>query len=60
MTAVVSNFYSEWYLKNSIIASNIDHGGEKPDLSNGSLVIPSLDYNLIGDLGTTRVHCGCT
>jgi len=46
------DFFTTWNIKNSIIAGNIDRGGEKPDVSNALREIPSLDYNLIGDIGT--------
>jgi len=44
--------YESWNIKNSIIANNIDLGGEKPDLADLNNEIPSMDYNLIGDIGT--------
>jgi len=46
------SFITRWNLKNSIISSNIDHGGELPDAANSFQEITSLDYNLIGDIGT--------
>ena len=46
------DFYPGFAIKNSIIADNIDRGGEKPDISNGEEEIYSLDHNLIGDIGT--------
>jgi uncharacterized repeat protein (TIGR01451 family)/CSLREA domain-containing protein len=52
------NFFSRWNLKNSVIAGNIDRGGEKPDVSYAGQEIPSLDYNLIGDVGTQAYAIG--
>jgi uncharacterized repeat protein (TIGR01451 family)/CSLREA domain-containing protein len=38
-------------MKNTLIAGNQDKSGEKPDLA-GDVPLASMDYNLIGDLGT--------
>jgi CSLREA domain-containing protein len=45
-------FYPDLVLKNSIIASNVDWGRERPDISHEEEEFYSLDYNLIGDIGT--------
>jgi CSLREA domain-containing protein len=52
------SFYLVWNLKNSIIAGNIDQGGEVPDVFNPHREITSLDYNLIGDIGTQPFEIG--